>query len=57
MMLSLGVSRCAGDIDKKNNVDTTKMYVWDIGKSSVFEAVASGGAGDVLFTMNQAQQK
>ena len=33
------------------------MYVWDIGKRNVFEAVVSGGAGDLLFTMNLVQQK
>ena len=53
VMLSLDVSRCAGDIDK-TLVHTTKMYVWDMGKRDIFEAVASGGAGDLLFTMNLA---
>ena len=46
VMLSVGVSRCAGDIDK-TNVNTTNMYVWDMGKRNVFEAVDSGGAGDL----------
>ena len=41
----------------KTNVNTTKMYVWDIGKRNVFEAVASGGAGDLLFTINFVEQK
>ena len=56
MMLSLDVFHCAGDIDK-TNIDTTKTCVWDIGKRNVFEAVASGGAGDLLFTLNLAQQQ
>ena len=33
------------------------MGVWGMGKRSVFEAVVSGGAGDLLFTMNLVQQK
>ena len=53
-MLSLNVSRCAGDIGK-TNANTMKMNVWDMGKRNVFEAVASRGAGDLLFTMNLAQ--
>ena len=56
VMLSLDVSRCAGDIGE-THVNTTKMIVWDMGKRNVFEAVASGGAGDLLFTMNLAQTK
>ena len=55
-MLSLDAFRCVGSIDK-TNVNTTKMNVWDMGKRNVFEAVASGGAGDQLFTMNSAQHK
>ena len=39
------------DIDK-TNVDATNMYVCDMGKRNVFEAVASGGAGDLRFTKN-----
>ena len=56
MMLELGVSQCAGD-NCKTIVNATQMIVWDMGKRHVFEAVASGGAGDVLFTMNLAQQQ
>ena len=56
MMLSLDVSRCAGGIDK-TNVNTKKMNVWDMSKRKVFEAVASDGAGDLLFTMNLAQRQ
>ena len=56
VMLSLDVSRCAGDICKIN-VHATNMSVWDIGKRHVFEAVASGGAGDLLLTMNVVQHK
>ena len=56
VMLSLDVSRCAGDIGK-TSLNATKACVWDIGKRHVFEAVASGGAGDLLFTMNQVQTK
>ena len=33
----------------KTNVNTTNMCVWDMGKRNVFEAVASGGAGDLFF--------
>ena len=51
VMLSLGVSRCAGDIGK-THVNATHICVWGIHKRNVFEAVASGGAGDFLFTMN-----
>ena len=32
------------------------MSVWDMGKRSVFQAVVSGGVGDLLFTMNLVQQ-
>ena len=46
VMLSLDVSRWAGDIGY-TNVYTTNMSV----KRNVFEAVASGGGGDLLFTM------
>ena len=35
------------------NVNATEMCVWDFDKRNAFEAVASGGAGDLLFTMNQ----
>ena len=28
------------------------MYVWDVGKRNVFEALDLGGAGDLLLTMN-----
>ena len=56
VMFSLDVSRCAGDINK-TNVNTTNKCLWDIGKRDVFEAVASGGAGDLPFTMNLAQQQ
>ena len=41
----------------KTNANTTTMNVWDMDKRSVFETVASGGAGDLVFTMNLAQQK
>ena len=41
----------------KPNVNTTKKFVWDMGKRNVFEAVASGGAGDLLFTMNLAHNQ
>ena len=50
-MFSLDVFQCVGDIGK-TNVNTMKMSVWDIGKRNVFEAVVSGGAGDLLFTMS-----
>ena len=53
VMLSLDVVRCAGDM-VKTNVNTTKMNVWDTGNREVFEAVASGGAGNLLLTMNLA---
>ena len=56
MMLSLGVSRCAGDISK-TNAGTTDMNVWDMYKRNAFEAIASGSAGDLLFSMNLAQQQ
>ena len=56
VMLSLDVSRCAGDIGK-TNTNTMEMSVWDMGKRHVFEAVASGGAGNLLFTMNVVQIK
>ena len=56
VMLSLDVFRCAGGIDK-TNVDTTAKCVWDMGKRTVFQAVDSGGAGDLLFTINLAQQQ
>ena len=56
VMLSLDVSRCAGDIDK-TNVNTTKTSFWHMGKRNVFEAVASGGAGDLLLTMNLVRRK
>ena len=55
-MLSLDVCRCAGYIDKTNE-NTTSMYDWDMGKRKVFDAVASGGASDLLFTMNLARNK
>ena len=55
MMLSLNISPCAEDIDK-TNVNTTRINVWDMRKRNVFEAVASGGAGDLLFTMNRIQK-
>ena len=32
------------------------MTVWDMGKRNVFEAVASGGVGVLLFTMNSAHK-
>ena len=50
-MRSLDVSRCAGDIGK-TSVNSTKMSVCGIGKRSVFEVVASAGAGDLRFAMN-----
>ena len=56
VMLSLDISRCAGDIGN-TNVNTTKMRVWDMGKRNSFEAVASGGAGDLLLTMNWVYNK
>ena len=56
VMLSLDASRCARDIDK-TSASTTKKCVWDIGRRNVFQAAASGGAGDLLFTMNLAQRK
>ena len=56
VMFSLGVSRCAGDIGK-TNVNTTNMIVWEMGKRNVFGAVASGGAGNLLLTMNLVQTK
>ena len=55
-MLSLNVFLCAGDIGK-TIVNTTKINVWDMATRNVFEAVASGGGGDLLFTMNLAQQR
>ena len=51
VMLSFDVFRFAGDMGNAN-VDTTKMSVWDMGKRHVFEAVASGGAGDLQLTMD-----
>ena len=56
MMQSLDVSRCAGDIGK-TSVNSTKMSVRGIGKRSVFEVVASGGAGDLRFAMILVQTK
>ena len=56
VMLSIDVSRCAGDFGK-TNVNAMKRSVWDMSKRNVFEAVASGGAGDLLFTMNSAHNK
>ena len=56
VMLLLDVSRCAGDIDK-TKCKHDEHWFWDIGKRHVFEAVASGGAGDQLFTMNLVQTK
>ena len=55
MILSLDVSLCTGEIGK-TDVNKTNKCVWDMGKHNVFEAVASGGAGDLLFTINLAQQ-
>ena len=55
VMLSLDVSQCAGDIGK-TNVNTTHMCICYISKRIVFEAVAPGGAGNQLFTMNQFQK-
>ena len=54
VMFLLDVFRCAGDICKTHE-NTTNMSVWDMGKRNVFEAVSSGGAGDLLFTMNLVQ--
>ena len=54
-MCSLDVSRCAGDIGK-TSVNTMNMCVCGIGKRSVFEVVASAGAGDLRFAMNLAQK-
>ena len=51
VMLLLDVSRCAGDIGN-TNVNTKKMNVWDVGKHGAFEAVALGGAGLLLLTMD-----
>ena len=56
VMLSIDVFRCAGDIGK-TNVHTTNKCVWDMRRRNVFAAVASGCAGDLLFTMNLAQQQ
>ena len=54
VMHSLDVFRSAGGIGKPN-VDTTNIRFCGIGKRRVFEAVASGGAGDLRFAMNPAQ--
>ena len=54
VMLSPGVSRCAGDIGK-THVNAMHVCTRDIGKRDIFEAVASGGAGDLLFTMTVVQ--
>ena len=56
LMLSHDVSRCAGDMCK-TNVNSTNISVWDMGKRNVFEAAASGGAGDLLFMIHLAQTK
>ena len=56
VMLSLDVYLRAGDIGK-THVHTTKCIVWDMGERHVFEAVASGGAGDLLLTMSLANTK
>ena len=56
VLLSLDVSRCAGDISK-THVNTTNTCFWDMGKRNVFEAVALGGAGDRLFTMHLVKAK
>ena len=56
VMLSLDVFRFAWDIDK-TNASTTKLSVWDVGKRNVFEAVASGGAGELLFAMDVAHKQ
>ena len=55
-MRSFDVSRCAGDIGKPS-VNSTKKRVCGIGRRNIFETVASGGAGDLLFAMNLAQTK
>ena len=52
VMLSLDVSRCVGGIDKTYYLNTKSISVWDMCKRNVFGAVASGCAGDILFTIN-----
>ena len=54
VMLSLAFLDVLGT-SRKPNVNTTNKCVWDMGGRNVFEAVASGGAGVLLFTMNLAQ--
>ena len=56
MMRSLNVSRCARDIGK-HIVDTPKISVCDTRRLKVFEIVALGSAGDLLFAMNLIQKQ
>ena len=55
LMLSLGVSRRAGRMCKTNE-NTHNINACGIGMYNVFEARPFGGVGDLLFTMNLAQQ-
>ena len=56
LMISLGVSRCAGEhffpLRKRS-----KIYACGIGMCNVFEACRFDGAGDFRFTMKSAQNK
>ena len=56
MMLSFGVSRCAGHIDKPK-WKTHEINACGIGTCNVLEAFRSGGPGDLRFTMNSEQQQ
>ena len=56
VMLSLDVSQCVGGIGE-TNVNTTKTSICGNGKRHVFDAGASGGAGDLFFTMTLGQAR
>ena len=51
-----GKNESAND-EAKTHVNATEVIVWDMGKRDVFEAVASGGAGDPLLPINVLQTK
>ena len=56
MMLSLGISRCAGRI-RKTNGDTHKFNACGIGIYNAFDSHRFRGAGDLRFTMNSEENK
>ena len=56
LMISLGVSRCAGSIEK-SNAETYEIDACGMGICNVFEACRFDGAGDLRFTMKSAQNK